>query len=96
MDISAIEENQKLYDIYDDNDIVKRIKIRRLRWLGHVARIDSSNPVRKVLESEPCGGCRRQGWPRQRWAQQLDEYLRTLSIRNWRHLQQLVMCGAAN
>ena len=28
--------------------MVKRIKIQRLRWLGHVARMDSSNPVRKV------------------------------------------------
>ena len=44
--------------IYDDIDVVKRIKIRRLRWLGHVARMDSSNPVRKVFESEPGGGCR--------------------------------------
>ena len=48
-----IEWNQELYDIYDDIDVVKRIKILRLRWLGHVARMDSSNPVRKVFESEP-------------------------------------------
>ena len=42
----------QLYDIYDDIDVVKRFKIQRLRWLGHVARMDSSNPVRKVFESE--------------------------------------------
>ena len=41
------------YDIciYDDIDVVKRINIQRLRWLGHVLRMDSSNPVRKVFES---------------------------------------------
>ena len=51
---------------------------------GHVACMDSSNLVRKVLESEPGGGCRRQERPSQRWAKQADENLRTLGIQNWR------------
>ena len=42
--------------------------------MGHVARMDSSNPVRKVFESEPGGD----------WVKQVDENLRTLGIRNWR------------
>ena len=50
----------------------------RKDWLGHVAHMDSSNPVPKVFESEPGGGCRRQEWPTQ-----VDENLRTLGIRNW-------------
>ena len=70
--------------IYDDIDVVKRIKIQRLRWLSHVARMNSSNPLRKVFESELGGGFRRQGRPPQRWAKQVDENLRTLCIRNWR------------
>ena len=73
---------------------MKRIKIQRLRWLDHVARMASSNPVRKVFESEPDDGCRRQGRPPQRWAKQGDDNLRTLGIRNWR--QELVTYGAAN
>ena len=60
--------HQELYDIFDEFDVVKRIIIQRLRWLGHVARMDSSNPVRKVFESEPGGGSRRKERPRQRWA----------------------------
>ena len=51
--------------------------------MGHVARMDSSQPVRKVFESEPGGGCRRQERPLQRWAKQVNER-RTLGIRNWR------------
>ena len=58
---------------------MKRIKIQRLRWLGHVTRMDSSNAVRKVFESEPGGGYRRQRRPPQRWAKQLDENLRKLA-----------------
>ena len=46
--------------------------------------MDSSNPVRKVFEYEPGGGCRRQGRPPQRWAKQVYENLITLGIRNWR------------
>ena len=76
--------NQELYDIYDDIGVRQRIEIQRLRCLGHVARMDSSNPVRKVFESEPGGRCRRQGRPPQRWAKQVDENLRALGIRNWR------------
>ena len=75
---------------------MKRIKIQRHLWLGHVARMDSSNPVRKVFESEPDDGCRRQGRPPQRWAKQVDQNLRTLCIRNGAKLHQLVMYGAAN
>ena len=48
--------------------------------------MDSSNPVFKVFESEPGGGCRRQGLPPQRWAKQVDENLITLGIRNWRQV----------
>ena len=51
---------------------------------GSCRSIDSSNPVRKVFESEPGGAYRRQGRPPQRWAKQVDENLRTLGIRNWR------------
>ena len=72
---------------YDDIDLVNRIKIQLLRWLGHVARMDSSNPVRKVFESEPDDGSRRQRRPRQRWTKLLGEKLTTLGPK----LKQLVM-----
>ena len=55
---------------------MKRIKIQRHRWLGHVLRMDSSNLAQKVLESMSGGGSRKQGHPRQRWPKQVDENLR--------------------
>ena len=63
---------------------MKRIKKPLHRWLSHVARIDSPNPVCKIFESGQFGGSRRKGWPRQRWAKQVDENATTLGIRNWR------------
>ena len=46
--------------------------------------MDNSNPVRKVFESEPGGGSCRKGQPRQGWAKQVNENLKTLGIRKWR------------
>ena len=66
----------------DDIDVVKRIKRQRIRWLGHVARMDSYKPVGKVFESEPGGGSRRKEGSRQRGAKQLT--VTTLCSRNWR------------
>ena len=81
MDFSTIEENG---DIYDDIDVVKRIKIQRLRWLGHVLRMDSSNPVREVFESKSASGSRRKGRPRQRWAKQVDWHQAATARDVWR------------
>ena len=52
--------------------------------MARSCRMDSSNPVRKVFESEPGCGCRRQGRLRQRWAKHVEEDLKTLGIQNWR------------
>ena len=65
-------------------DVVKRIQIQRLRRMFHVARLDSSNPVGKVFESELGGESRRKGQRCQRWAKQLTENVTMLDIRNWR------------
>jgi len=79
-----IRWNQELYELYGDIDIVKRIKIQRLRWLGHVVRMEDSTPARKVFESEPGGGSRRRGRPNLRWTDQVSKDVSTLGIRNWR------------
>ena len=35
--------HHELYELFDDIDVVKRIKIQRLRWLGHVIRMDKQS-----------------------------------------------------
>ena len=64
-------------------DVVKRIKIQRLRWLLHVARMDSSNAVRKV--SNLSVGLTRSLRMYQCWVSEIGE-----------KLQQLVMYVVAN
>ena len=42
------------------------IKSRRLRWVGHVARMEEGRSSFKILTCKPTGK-RPSGWPRHRW-----------------------------
>ena len=41
--------NEELNDLYSSPSIVRVIKSRRLRWAGHVARMEAGSGVHKVL-----------------------------------------------
>jgi len=45
----------------------KNIRCRRLRWLGHLSRMDHHRLPRQALTWEPEGFRRRPGRPRQNW-----------------------------
>lgn len=60
-----------------------RITIKRLRWLGHVIRMDQEAPVKKVFEMRVDVGRRREQ-PQLRWIDQVEENLAVLGVRNWR------------
>ena len=58
--------NEELNDLYCSPNIVRVIKSRRLRWAGHVARMEEGRGVHKVLVGKP-EGKRPLGRPRCRW-----------------------------
>ena len=43
-----IKYNVELYTLYKDNDIITYIKISRLRWAGHIIRLEDQNPARSL------------------------------------------------
>ena len=43
-----IRYNSELYSIYTDPDIIKTIKISKLRWTGHIMRMPEENLVKKL------------------------------------------------
>jgi hypothetical protein len=40
--------NSELYTFYDKPDIVKVVTMERLRWLGHLFRMQELDPCRKL------------------------------------------------
>ena len=58
--------NEELNDLYSSHNIVRVIKSRRMRWAGHVARMEEGRGVHKVLVGKP-EGKRPLERPRHRW-----------------------------
>jgi hypothetical protein len=54
--------NEELHDLYSSPSIVGIMKLRRMRWAGHVARMGEKRNMYRLLE-----GMRPLGRPRCRW-----------------------------
>ena len=72
--------NEELNDLYSSPNIVRVIKSRRMRWAGHVARMDEERGVYRILMGKP-EGRRPLGKPRRKW------------VDNIRMVLQEVGCG---
>ena len=59
------------------------IKAQRIKWLGHIQRMDQARPTRKLLDWKPIG-TRPIGRPRQRWQGDVMEDLKKLKVKNWK------------
>jgi hypothetical protein len=40
--------NFELYKLYDEPDLVKCIKINRLKWAGHIMRMDNNRITKRM------------------------------------------------
>ena len=58
--------NEELNDLYCSPSIVRVIKLRRMRWAGHVAHMGEERGAYRVLVGKP-EGKRPLGRPRRRW-----------------------------
>ena len=63
--------NEELHSLYRSRNIVRVIKSRRLRWAGHVARMEEGRSAFKILTGKPIGR-RPLGRPRRRWEDNLE------------------------
>jgi hypothetical protein len=77
--------NTELYQLSEEPDIVKCIKINRLRWCGYVVRMDPQRTVQKVFNSKSYGS-RKIGRPKLRWKDGVHQDIGALGIRNWRDM----------
>jgi hypothetical protein len=58
-------QNEELRDLYSSPSIITMIKSRRMRWVGHVARIGERNAYRLLLGKPE--GKRPLGRPQSEW-----------------------------
>jgi hypothetical protein len=58
--------SEELHNLYSSPDIFRQGKSRRMRWAGHVARMEEERKLYKVLVGKP-EGKRPLGSPRRRW-----------------------------
>ena len=76
--------NEELHSLYRSPNIVRVIKSRRLRWAGHVARMDEGRSAFKILTRNPTGKIPL--WrPRRRWEDNIRMSIKEIGIntRNW-------------
>jgi hypothetical protein len=59
-------DNEELHDLYSSPSIIRIIKVRRMRWVGHVARMGEKRDAYRLLV-EKLEGSRPLGRPRHRW-----------------------------
>jgi len=72
-----IKYNNELYTLYKESDIVTYIKINRLKWAGHVIRMEEQSTPKRVLVAV-VEGRRRRGRPKLRWEDGVMEDARKL------------------
>ncbi|GFV90152.1 uncharacterized protein TNCV_4378681 [Trichonephila clavipes] len=77
--------NLELYRSYNESGIVNFIKLQRIKWAGHVIRMNEDHTSKKVFNAQPIGP-RRKSRPNLRWIDGLEKYFLVLRIRNWRTL----------
>jgi hypothetical protein len=50
-----VRYNEELYRLYDETDVVTTIKITRVRWAGHIVRMQDNVPCKKITLDKPEG-----------------------------------------
>jgi hypothetical protein len=67
--------NEELHNLYSLPDIIRMIKLRRMRWAGHVARMGKKRNPYTILVGK-AEGKRPLGRPRHRWVDNIKIDLR--------------------
>jgi len=88
---SSTRHSNELYVVCcarcNELDIVTVTKIGRMRWLGHLCRMQEMDPCGKLTLTKP-EDPRRLGKPKLRWIALVEEDLKKMAVRNWRRMSQ--------
>ena len=82
-DLWRIRRNDELETIIKGENIVRFIKSQRIRWLGHIERMQDTAIPKKMLYGKLCA-TRRRVRPKMRWLDDVSTDLRKMGINEWR------------
>ena len=78
--VARIKCNDELFSLYKEPNIGKIIKLIRVEWVWHIARMEGNNvPCMKTTFSQP-EGSRKKGRPTVRWLDSVLKDLKTLEV----------------
>ena len=82
-DLWRIRRNDELETIIKGENIVRFIKSQRIRWFGHIERIQDTAIPKKMLYGK-LYATKRRGRPKIRWLDDVSTDLRKMGINEWR------------
>ena len=74
--------NFELARDFDEPNIVAVVKVQRLRWAGHLVRMEESRAPSMLFRNN-LEGRRGVGRPKTRWVDGVEADLRALGVRSW-------------
>jgi hypothetical protein len=69
----------RLHNLYTSPNVIRKIKLMRIRWVGQVSRLGEMRNTYKILVGEP-GGKRTFGRPKHRGEDNIKMYLREIVV----------------
>jgi hypothetical protein len=87
-------KNRELEEMSKGENILKWIKGQRIRWLGHLERMEEDRMPKKMFTQE-LEGMRRRGRLRKRWKEEAERDLQVLGVRRWKELVAVRKNGRA-
>lgn len=82
-----VRKNRELEELFGEANILGEIKAHRLRWLGHVERMEEDRAVKRAYLGKPTGR-RPVGRPKYRWLDAVEKDLRDMQQPDWRSAAQ--------
>ena len=73
--------NCKLCGTFNESN-VSYIKVQRLAWTGHLVLMKNGGILRKIFDTKR-NELRRDGRPKLRWEDGVDQGVRTIEVKNW-------------
>jgi GTP1/Obg family GTP-binding protein len=78
-----IRYNEELNTLLKGEDVVRFIKTQRIRWLGHVERMEDNAMPKRMLKGRLYSK-RKKGRPRVRWLDDVETDLKKMEVKGWK------------